>query len=265
MVFLKLSRPALVNLATALETGRLCPPFFLSNVANYVLAALSGEVADELNRLTTKGIHPEHLAYTLHLLVAERSASQEIRDRVSIVWTGEEVVGSQSRDTSVVVRELFSTAKTSILISSFAIDKGEKARSLFQVLADRMDANLEFQVRMFLNVQRPHHNEAPDSVLLREFVDTFRREIWPGQRLPEVFHDPRSLLMGAKLKACLHAKCVVVDSDRVLVTSANFTEAAHERNIEAGLLLADPVVAKAMREQFETLVTKKMLRRIPGI
>lgn len=265
MAFLKLSRPALINLATALETGRLCPPFFLSHVTNYVPAALSGEVADELNRLTDKGLHPEHLAYTLHLLAAERITSQEIRDRVDIVWTGEEVVGSQSRSTSVVVRELFSTAKKSVLISSFALDKGEKARRLFQLLAQRMDTNSKLQVRMFLNVQRPHNSEVADTILLREFTNTFRRDIWQGQRLPEVFYYPRSLAFGTESKACLHAKCVVVDDERVLVTSANFTEAAHERNIEAGVLLTDPVAARTMRSQFETLVFNNTLRRLPGI
>ncbi len=265
MAFLKLSRPALINLATALETGRLYPPFFLSNVANYMPAALSGEVVDELNRLTDKGLPPEHLAYTLHLLAAERSASQEIRDRVDLVWTGEEVVGSQSRDTSIVVQEMFSTAKKSVLISSFAVDKGEKARRLFQLLAQRMDTNPKLQVRMFLNVQRPHNSEVADAILLREFDNSFRRDIWQGQRLPEVFYYPRSLAVGTQSKACLHAKCVVVDDERVLVTSANFTQAAHERNIEAGVLLADPVAARAMRAQFETLVTKSILRRIPGI
>ncbi|MHC5614999.1 MAG: hypothetical protein ACYTXA_29470 [Nostoc sp.] len=53
-----------------------------------------------------------------------------------MVWTGPEIAGSQSRDTGVVVRELFSTAKTSVLISSFAIDKKQKARELFMVLAE---------------------------------------------------------------------------------------------------------------------------------
>ena len=78
--------------------------------------------------------------YTLRLLAAEQNSGQhqEIHDRVELVWTGQEVVGSQSRDTSVVVRELFSTAKSSILISSFAVDKGKKAQALFGVLASRM-------------------------------------------------------------------------------------------------------------------------------
>jgi phosphatidylserine/phosphatidylglycerophosphate/cardiolipin synthase-like enzyme len=74
-----------------------------------------------------------------------------------------------------------------------------------------------------------------------------------------VFHDPRSLTLGVESKACLHAKCVVVDQERVLVTSANFTEAAHERNIEAGVLLNDPVTAIALQMQFESLVTRNLL------
>ncbi|MBD2541476.1 DISARM system phospholipase D-like protein DrmC [Coleofasciculus sp. FACHB-SPT36] len=263
--FIRLNRPALVGLAAALETGRLHAPFYESSLASYVPGALCREIVRELNQLQAMGATPNYIAYTLRLLATERESSQEVRDRIGLVWTGQEVVGSESRDTSVVVRELFTTAKTSVLISSFAIDRGKKARELFGVLAERMDANSALQVRMFLNVQRPHRSQAPESTLLREFADTFRKEIWPGQRLPEVFHDPRSLAMGTGKKACLHAKCVVIDEECLLVTSANFTEAAHERNIEAGVLLADPVAARAMRSQFETLVTHKILHRVPGI
>lgn len=265
MGFLNLSRPTLVNLAVALETGRLSPPFSISNVANYIPAALNRDIVDELNRLNVMSVHSQHIAYTLRLLAEERSTSQAVSDRIDLVWTGPEIAGSQSRDTSVVVRELFSTAKTSVLISSFAIDKRQKARELFMVLAERMDFNPELNVRMFLNVNRPHNNEVPTSTLLREFASSFRQYIWPGKRLPEVFHDPRSLTLGVESKACLHAKCVVVDKQRVLVTSANFTEAAHERNIEAGVLLNDPVTAIALQMQFESLVTRNILCRIPGI
>lgn len=263
--FLNLSRPALVNLATALETGRLSPPFSISNVANYIPAALNRDIVNELNRLNVIGVHSEHIAYTLRLLAEERSVSQALSDSIDLVWTGPEISGSQSRDTSVVVRELFSTAKTSVLISSFAIDKGHKGRELFRILAQAMDTNPELNVRMFLNVNRPHNSETPTSTLLREFANTFHQDIWPGKRLPEVFHDPRSLIVGMDAKACLHAKCIVVDQERLLVTSANFTEAAHERNIEAGVLLNDPVTAQALQMQFESLVTRNILCQIPGI
>ncbi|GAP96581.1 phospholipase D/transphosphatidylase [Leptolyngbya sp. NIES-2104] len=263
--FLKLSRPALVGLAAALETGRLCPPYLLTAIKGYVPNWLCLDVIDELNRMTEIGSSPTHIAYTLNLLASERAASQQVRDRVELVWTGQEVIGSESRDTAVVVRELFSTAKRSVLISSYAIDRGEKARALFEGLASRMDSDPSLRVRMFLNVQRPHGSDEPESILLQKFANTFRRDIWTGKRLPEVFYDPRSLTVGVEAKACLHAKCVVVDEERVLVTSANFTEAAHERNIEAGVLLADPIAARAVRSQFENLVSKSILHQISGL
>lgn len=259
--FLKLSRPALVGLATALTAGRLQAPYSTPILESYVPSGLCQEIVDELNRLSVAGVAPAHVGYSLNLLAAERATAQQLRDRVELVWTGREP-GSESRSTAVVVRELFNTAKRSLLISSFAIDRGEKARTLFAGLAHRMDSEPALQVQMFLNVQRPYGNEEPESVLLKRFVETFRREIWAGIRLPEIFYDPRSLTIGAETKACLHAKCVVADEERVLITSANFTEAAHERNIEAGVLLADPAAAKALCSQFINLVTKSKLKPI---
>jgi phosphatidylserine/phosphatidylglycerophosphate/cardiolipin synthase-like enzyme len=245
-IFLHLSRPALVNLATALENGRISPPFLASNIANYIPTVFNQAVVDELNCLNDKGVHSQHIAYTLRMLAEERAASQVRTDAIDLVWTGPEVSGSQSRNTSVVVHELFSNAKRNILISSFAVDTRRKTRELFMVLAKAMDSNPELNVRIFLNVHRPYNNEVTTTTLLRE-----------------VFHDPRSLRMDKK--ACLHAKCLIVDQERVLVTSANFTEAAHDRNIEAGLLLNDPVIAQALQMQFESLVSRNILCPIPGI
>lgn len=263
--FHHLSRPALIGLAAALETGRLPAPFSAVRLTGHVPAAMRHDVAAELEKLHQMGMTTEHMAYMLRLVAQERTLSWASRNQIDLVWTGHEVFSSESRDTSIVVRELFSTALFSVLVSSYALDKGKKGRELFQVLADRMDANPNLQTRMFLNVQRPHRSKTPDSVILQEFADTFRQEVWPGVRLPEVFHDPRSLSTETGSRTCLHAKCVVVDEERLFVTSANFTEAAHERNIEAGVLIADPIAAKAMRAQFEALVNRQILRRVPGL
>ena len=116
-----------------------------------------------------------------------------------------------------------------------------------------------------MNVHRKHLDESADAVLLREFADTFREKMWPGERLPEVFHDPRSLDTDGKKRASLHAKCIVIDEDRALITSANFTEAAHERNIEAGTVITDSILARALRGQFDTLVDHGALKRVPGL
>lgn len=263
--FIHLSRPALLGLTGALETGRLSLPTSSVALSGYVPDAALTTVAQEINHLHQQGMTSGHLAYLLQALAAERSQSQAKQDHIDLVWTGPEPPGTESRDTSIVVRELFSRAQHSVLIASFAIDQGPKGQDLFRPLAERMDANPNLQVRMFLNVKRKYQDKTPASVLLRQFAETFRHQVWPGQRLPEVFHDPRTMLMTADANACLHAKCVVVDEEQFLVTSANFTEAAHLRNIEMGVAMTDKTIAKAIRSQFEMLLAQDILQRIPSL
>lgn len=261
----QINRPALLSLAKAFEAGRIPLPCATVSIIPHVPDALATSVSNELNRLHSMGMGTQLMAHTLRLLAEERELAQQRHDAVDLVWTGDKLPGSESRDTYVVVQELFASATSSVLIASYALDTGHKSRTLFQVLADRMDTNPALQVRMFLNIKRSHKDNTPDSVLLRKFAEEFQHNIWPGQRLPEVFHDPRALDPTPGPRACLHAKCVVVDEERLLVTSANFTEAAHQRNIEAGVLIADPGAARALRSQFETLVIRGNLQKLPGL
>ena len=108
------------------------------------------------------------------------------------------------------------------------------------------------------------YERRPESVLLREFAEGFRKA-WGGAALPQVFHDPRALEASKGPRACLHAKCVIVDGRSALVSSANFSEAAQERNIEAGVVIEDEVFARDLGAQFESLVRAGLLVRVPGI
>jgi phosphatidylserine/phosphatidylglycerophosphate/cardiolipin synthase-like enzyme len=80
-----------------------------------------------------------------------------------------------------------------------------------------------------------------------------------GQRLPTVYHDPRSLAPEQGKRSSLHARCVVVDRQTALVSSANFTEAAHLRNIEVGTLVHGAGFAARLVEHFEMLADAKLL------
>lgn len=60
-------------------------------------------------------------------------------------------------------------------------------------------------------------------------------------------------------RACLHAKCVVVAGQHVYVSSANFTEAAQERNIEVGLLVRSPRLAEQLTTHFDALLDARVL------
>ena len=81
-----------------------------------------------------------------------------------------------------------------------------------------------------------------------------------------MYFDPRALLpIGADGRAVMHAKCVVVDERWVLVTSANFTEAAHNRNLEAGLALQHAPLAAALSREFSRLLESGALRMVSGL
>lgn len=50
-----------------------------------------------------------------------------------------------------------------------------------------------------------------------------------------------------------HSKVVIVDSALAFVTSANFSDAAAHRNLEAGVLIRDPLFASKLRQRFASL------------
>jgi phosphatidylserine/phosphatidylglycerophosphate/cardiolipin synthase-like enzyme len=77
--------------------------------------------------------------------------------------------------------------------------------------------------------------------------------------LPQVFYFPLSLDEAPEKRAALHAKCVVVDRHTVFVSSANFTEAAQERNIEVGLLIQAGWLAERITGHFEAMVAERLL------
>lgn len=254
--FVRLSAPALIALA-AIDSGQIVPPYNPASLLRYVPNFDVIPVAAELGELYLHGMQPRHVALMLRLVGEERRERSRAEDLIELVWSGPKVMGSATRDTAVVIRDMFASAKRSVLVSCFAIYQG---RELFKTLAQRMEEIPDLRVRIFLNVSRPGHVDLSQGQVLTQFAETFRANHWPAQKIPELFYDPRSLLAGSDERASMHAKCVVVDEERAFITSANFTEAAQQRNIEAGVLLSIPGIAKALCSQFENLVSRGILK-----
>lgn len=147
-----------------------------------------------------------------------------------------------------------------MLVSSYAVQQGS---AVFGSLASRMDQIRGLQVRLFLHVGRDWKDTREDSELLREFAASLGPE-WPGGRRPKVYYDARTLSMDRTMRAAWHAKCVLVDDETAFVISANFTEWAHRRNMEARVLVRSPHLARQLRLQFDSLVQSKQVRRLPG-
>ena len=254
---LHLADDDLRELAAALRARRLTAPFTVMGVQRLIAGPSAAAVAGALQRLADHGFMAEQMAVTLDLLACDRARTPKLEDVLDLVTTGPDVVGMTNRDTSVVVRELFAGAQRSVLVAGYAVYQG---REVFRALADRMAERPELNVRMFLDVQRGPGDTSMASEVVKRFAERFRTREWPANRsLPQVFFDPRSLDLEADKRACLHAKCVVVDGKAVFISSANFTEAAQERNIEVGLLVKSCRLAEQLVLHFDTLLAANLL------
>ena len=249
-----LSERDLQEAANALRSGRLLPPYSTVALQRVVSREAAEPTARALDKLSEQGFTPAHIAITLEVLRADRASRPAFDDMLELVTTGPEIDGIANRDTSVVVRDLFANATQSVLVAGYAVYQGQK---VFQALADRMLAIPNLQVRLFLDIQRPHGDTSITSEIIRRFARQFRMNQWPTERpLPQVFFDPRSLDASSQKRACLHAKAVVVDTRSVFISSANFTEAAQQRNIEVGLLAQSTSLAHRLTDFFDKGLSK---------
>lgn len=268
----ELGPAALDDLAAALASDRLRPPYGAAGVRRTVAGALAEAVLRELQALHTDGFSPKQIARLLRTLAAERRSQQQLADRIELVWSGPDVPGAASpRDTAVVVRDLCRAAHRSVLLANFSFDKSwqedqvHKSRALWQPLADNMTANPNLRVRFFINIARDDHSKyahEPAPFWIRGFLRHFREHLWPAERLPELYYDPRALRTEPRERAILHAKCVVVDDARAFVSSANFTQAGQDRNIEAGVVVDDAGLARQLTAQFDALVHAGAVQRV---
>ena len=62
--------------------------------------------------------------------------------------------------------------------------------------------------------------------------------------------------------ASLHAKCIVVDDRRALVTSANFTSRGQERNVEVGVLVESEKFARELVHQWRNAAEAGVFRQV---
>ena len=255
-----LTSDQLKQLAGALRSERLVPPYTLLSMKRYVSESLAGRVAADLQQRFVEGMEPSHLAACIELLCLDRLQRPVAEDLIDLVWTGPESLGILNRDTGVVVRELFKHARESVMVVGYAVYQGHM---VFKTLAERMEQNPQLSVRMFLDIQRDPDEHLSPSEQVRRYAERFKQKQWPGDRLPSLYYDPRSLATDNAQRASLHAKCIVVDKEHAFVSSANFTEAAQTKNIEVGVTFCFPAFACKLVEHFEALASAGILRPIP--
>jgi len=244
------------RLASALYSGQLGPsPSVVSVSSTLGQTECADAVVASLQALSQLGIAGPAAAAWLRTL--DRALSRTRKP--DLVWSGPTVPGLYARDTRQVYEELLGTAQRSILASTYAFFDGHKA---FDVLARRMEAVPALTVTLLLNIERKRGDTTASDSLVRKFAERFWKSDWPGASRPRVYYDPRALSTEGPV-GVLHAKAVVADNETVFITSANFTEAALDRNIELGVVMRDQAFAQTVSTYFQGLIEQKLLRPLP--
>lgn len=254
-----LSNNELGALLNSLDAGRLRCPFPAQQLARLCNATVLESVAEEFKQFSLLGFSEDQVKLVIKLLLEQRNTQEHVSNILDLVTTGPDVPGISNRDTSVVVRQLFSHATRSVMVVGFAVYQGKQ---VFAKLAEAMDNDPGLDVKLLLNIHRDSSIDNPDIAVAR-FLHNFKEKQWPtNRRLPKLYYDPRSLSEEAEGRSVLHAKCVVVDDERAFVSSANFTEAAQKRNIEVGVRIDSAVIAKQLSHHFNLLIEHDVLVKI---
>jgi len=257
----ELSTAKLKALAASLRTGPLSLDIS-TGVVQQIAGANAQCVKSCLEVLIKIGMSSQHIATLVETLIDTRNRSIVPDQILELVLSGPEVPGVPTSDTGATMQTLIEEAKSEVLLVGYAV---HNARTMFERLARKMNENGGLQVTFCLDISRKLGDTSLETEIVKRFAIEFREKHWPWKSLPELYYDPRSLSENPERRSSLHAKCVVIDRKAALVTSANFTQAAQQRNIEVGVLIRHMPTVKRLVEYFEQLIVCNKLIQVNRI
>ena len=182
-------------------------------------------------------------AYLSGLLTGAARAVERARhyQSVSVVWTGPESGVLSSRLTAAAVIELINSARSAILLVSYATQTEPQ-------ISAALSAAVARGVAVTLLAERHADNPSYSSAATPfPGLDALRLH-WPSSSRPP--------------GAALHAKIIVVDDQIALVGSANLTSRAMESNLECGILIRGGPQPRAIRDHITGLYAAGLLYQL---
>ena len=244
------STSALERLRAAIASGKLDTPITRTSLVAF-------GVRHQLDALTAALSGHSRLACLAIVDVTLSERAKHTRPAPELVWTGPEGHGATARDTAVVLRGLFESARDHVILGGYSFTH---AKSVLAPLHATMEAH-GVRATFFVDIKQPRIATVPPERHAEEALAAFLEENWPfGPPYPDLYYDKRAIVPPPPY-SILHAKCVVVDAERAFVSSANFTMQGQERNIEVGVLLADPAFARHLAQQWISLVQAGLVLR----
>jgi len=223
------------SLADAYRNCGVYTPGGSASAKHAIPAPHHGEV-DRLNAAWAD--NPDLPGAALAVALDSVQAAQRVADvpEVEVVVTGPDSPAAPVRLTSEVVRQLIDQATQRVTLVSYA------AYRMASVIS-ALDAAVARGVNVNLILESAENLEGGGGAHAYAKYRTYQ---WPPDR-----REPPD--------AKLHAKAVIIDNRDVLLTSANMTNAAYDKNIELGVLCRGGGVARQVQAHFDALIARGVL------
>ena len=226
-------------LTFALESGGTS-----KKLARFAATPTMKEKLRRLEELHTQlpEINGQSVAFALQA-AAQVTATAAVEQRTEIAWTGPATEAVPLRRVDQVFYDMVETAREEVLLVTYAAYKAERALKALRDATDR-------GVRVKLVIELAQESGGKISFDgLQAFLETV-----PAA---EVFYWPldRRKHTASGAYGAMHAKCLVADRSRAMVSSANLTDYALEANMELGLLV-ERAIASRLAEHFDQLIVR---------
>jgi phosphatidylserine/phosphatidylglycerophosphate/cardiolipin synthase-like enzyme len=189
-------------------------------------------------------------SFGIALLTAAIGADARRRQQsIELVWTGPDSKVIPVRQTEQVLLELISDASKSLLVVSYAV---YRIHTIREALCEAVNRGV--RVRIVLDLMDPAEIDGYNPLIAvgEGLLSCAEILYWPkDQRVPD----------AEGKRGTLHVKCLVADSARMFVSSANLTEQAFRLNMELGVLIGGTRHPRDVEEHFAELASSGILRR----
>jgi phosphatidylserine/phosphatidylglycerophosphate/cardiolipin synthase-like enzyme len=182
---------------------------------------------------------------------AKCETDHRTEETVEIVWTGPETDETRFRHTEQAILEVLNSATQKITVVSYAVYRIPRIRDALIAAANR-------GVNIRLITETPNKIEGQgeyDCVLAlgSKVASASSVYYWPQENRQKAENGKIGLL---------HVKCAVADGNRLLLSSANFTEYAFTINMELGLLVTGGRLPMQVEQHFERMIENGDFERV---
>lgn len=187
----------------------------------------------------------DHIAGML-LGASEARTRVEREFSVELVWTGPTTRFVPTRRTEQVLLDLIASATADVFLVSFV------AYDVHSVVTSMNDAARRgVRLRILIEASKDHGGTLDKDLVPMMRANIPSAELFTWKQRAEPFVDGK-----------VHAKVAVVDGSRALITSANLTGHALEKNMEAGVLSNGGPVPKRLADHLQALIDVGVLGRV---